>query len=647
MINTSPTALDFARVIAGDHRGILLHTGGNEYGESAAWPDEEPTVPWVVLLKDGRGQFSTLAFDFDSGKGDAISDASAFSAWFTELGVGHVMVRSGPTEGRHILARFEPHVPEVFAAKLGRAAKKHYPSLDLFPLGTFRTAAIRPPGSAHRNGGRSEILGDPAEALAILKRPNDPHLLLGFWEEGERWRYDCLLTSCPSLNAVRDRVTRATWELLKSGEKTYGDDSPSGVLWSALLGMIRAGLPFSEVAHVVQHPDLGIAATVKSSAEAHHRRDILGHLRSEWLRASQWAAANGRFYGPNDARVVLSAMSDAAQLSAQSWKGKAGGTDLLVLEGLIGIGLEVGRLQITASHRRLAEKVRLGHDAVTRSLRRLEQRGWITVVSPGRRDEGTTFRLQIPKSLPISMSNNHGGCDLIGSSSGILVRDSMHDAFASGGLSKGCQRILSAMDLVEGVTPKILREKTGRSLSSIYSNLHKLEAQDLLTKQPDGTWMLSAEGNLDVVAKRLGTAGYTEKKRQTHELDRQRYKQRRLEIFGHGITDVPDPETGEIQQIVRIGRGLPNPLIDAVVDLAHAYRQWTGTAAELYQLFDRKPSEKWPASATAMCTKLIEEERQLQLHHVHVAIELVGDETVVTIVESTGTPPPSQPTSSS
>jgi hypothetical protein len=243
---TPATALDFAEVIAGYRDQIRIHSGENRYDTKASWPLQPPDVPWVVFLQNSNTGFATLAFDFDTSRGDAVADADELAREFTTLDIRYIGIRSGPTDGRHVLVPVKPHVPEDMAAAIARCLKKRHPSLDGSPLTSGRASAIRPPLSPHRNGGRSEPLTDPQDALNVLRRPNDPQALLALLKKaGEpTWTYEYSLTPVPSKTEVATRVSPAIMMLLKTGIKSSGDRTRSGVVWSAVLALVNARFTF-------------------------------------------------------------------------------------------------------------------------------------------------------------------------------------------------------------------------------------------------------------------------------------------------------------------------------------------------------------------------------------------------------------------
>jgi len=541
-----PTALEFAELIAGYHRKVHLHTGGNEYEESIEWPVEEPDRPWTVRLTDRTGCFATLAFDFDAKLGDPVGDAERFSAVLTTLGIAHVLVRSGPTDGRHVLIRVEPRVPPAMARALAETVKADYTSLDKSPLVSGTGAAIRPPFSPHREGDRSEVLGDPHAALETLRRPNDPRKLLRLLGQAGKptLRHRVELTATPSPGSVEARVSPTTLTLLLTGEKASGDRSPSGVLWSVLVGLANAGFTFEEAARTLTNPRYRISEVIASRARDKHR-ELVDYLDHEWEKASQWVQLHAPVNGPNDARIEVHKISEAA--SRATWSGRTGSTDHAVLEALIAIALKIGRLEFTASHRQIAETAKFACPAVRRALRRLEAAGWFKRRG-GKRGSVTQFTL-IPERFPVSTSTK-GGCASIGYVSGIVVRQTLHDAFRRGALPRSSALVLAALDPLEPKTAKEINAATGQSSSTIYLAFKKLAAVGLATKDGAYAWVRCAfpELLLDDIAAKLGTEGGTARQHRRHADERTAYG----EEFGC-VERVVNRETGEFRIVAKLG----------------------------------------------------------------------------------------------
>ena len=542
----SPTALEFAELVAGYHGKVRLHTGGNDYGESIGWPAEEPDRPWAVLLLDGDGLFATLAFDFDNKIGDSVGDAARFSAALTALDIGHVVVRSGPSEGRHVLVPVEPRVPEAMARDLAEIVKADYASLDISALWSGTGSAIRPPLSLHRDGGRSEVIGDPRVALETLRRPNDPRKLLVLLERAgvSTLRHRCELTVMPTDQTAAARVSPNALTLLVTGKKASGDRSRSGVLWSALVGLVNAGFTFEEAVRTLTNPWYPISEVIAGRVRDKHR-DVLDYLHHEWEKTCRWVQQNPPLDGPNDARIEVHEISEAA--SGVAWTGQTGSTDRAVLEALVAIGLRLGRFEFPISHREIAEKAKVSRRTVGKALARLHAAGWVT---KQRGDGGniTCLRLGVPQSSPLSTSQ--GGSVTNGELSGIVLRQTLVDAFRRGGLPRSSATVIAALDDDEPKTVERVIAATGLAKSTVYTALKILTKHDLAAKHAGGGWRRHTfwETRLDTIAEQLGTAGATARQRQTHEHERDAYRDR----FGSSET-VADVETGVVSIVAKLG----------------------------------------------------------------------------------------------
>ncbi len=143
--------------------------------------------------------------------------------------------------------------------------------------------------------------------------------------------------------------------------------------------------------------------------------------RNEGLHPWAWFRANGTRRSPGDARrrvtntwekakkrvaadppirdraavlaylsEVLSAIADPGQ-----WRGVAGATDRAVLLAVLRIALEAHTLRPNLSCRRVAEMAGVGRTTVGRSLKRLQDQGWLHRVLRHTPALAATFRLSV------------------------------------------------------------------------------------------------------------------------------------------------------------------------------------------------------------------------------------------------------------
>src|SRR5205085_448987 len=91
----------------------------------------------------------------------------------TAAGIAWVEAVSGPTGHRHLLTTWPKGLDAGAVRAVAVALRDRVaPDLDVTPLTNPKTGCIRPPGSPHRHGGRSEVAGCPRTALRILRAGN-------------------------------------------------------------------------------------------------------------------------------------------------------------------------------------------------------------------------------------------------------------------------------------------------------------------------------------------------------------------------------------------------------------------------------------------------------------------------------------------
>lgn len=174
----------FALLLAGERKFVRiadLEDGiyVNNYATKVSWPAEPPAAPYIVPLTDGNC-FHAIALDFDTEFGDAQPDALKAQRALSLAGARVAAAHSGPSGGMHLLLRLTEPMTGAQVEAFAKALKAHFPSLDPGPLLNVRSGSIRPPGSAHRDGGRSSIVGDPGAALRLLEEGTPSAVLVQF-----------------------------------------------------------------------------------------------------------------------------------------------------------------------------------------------------------------------------------------------------------------------------------------------------------------------------------------------------------------------------------------------------------------------------------------------------------------------------------
>ena len=535
--------LPIARLIAGRDDEVRYHSGGNEYRHTGPWPKQAPDQPWAIHLQDRRGQYRTLAFDLDASRGDASSDARVLAEICEDARLAHLIVKSGPSGGYHILVPCDPTVRLAVAAQIGRAAQNILGALDVAPLTSGDHSAIRPPGSPHRLGAFSSLLvSAPDCALATLRQANDgagiarflQRLGLGHISPSGAWLQPSRLDEYLSPDCQR---------MLRDGVKRKGDCSRSGVLWSLIVSALVHGAPIDTFWHAVQdRRHLGgerVWRMVERSSAGAARR----HLEGEWVRAQDWVAKNPRSVGHVEGRDHLREISVAA--TQWAWTGRNRSIDRVVLEALVGKGLELGRVSFAVSQRELAVLAKVNrYQTVGKALRRLEQVGWFVRIRACDAGHSDTFRMQVP--VEGGTSTRSDGDTRMGEQ----VRHTLSsDVFRWGGLSRSCLLVFSALASAGPLTTPEVVTLSGCSRATVYRALKRLEELQMVSRLDGGQW-LTTPRDPRVLEIELGTAGETLRQVERHTDEREWYRRE------HGYVQTTlDPTTGELKKLYVLGTG--------------------------------------------------------------------------------------------
>lgn len=401
---------DHVRIAAVDASGTVL----NQY--SRRWPTDRtlaPAVPWAIPLADIDG-FRLLAFDLDAKQGErqAAIDATAIADLLTGHGISHVVCRSGPSGGRHVwVATVEP-VPSALVGLLARLLAARCPSLDIAPLRNAATGCVRPPGSPHRDGGRSEVLlGD---AISLL----EPSTTTAQIERLVRELVDAVNTTGPSADAGTDAVRvdvhgqpylpGSKRELPAASraalDTAVGDGDASVVLNRVLLGAAASHWHFRDLLqHVPTAAGLEHVRTRRTSRGRSPRptRERVETLARQWRYAVRYVVEHPRRTGVDatfdrragDMTDLVRALQDRADAAAGRWSHGGGPSDRRVLDCLHRFALTAVETGIEADTRRIALSCGIGRETARVALQRLAADGWIQLARPAAGVHGAAWQI--------------------------------------------------------------------------------------------------------------------------------------------------------------------------------------------------------------------------------------------------------------
>lgn len=536
---------DHIRVAAVDHAGDVL----NLYTSLRAVDADAPSLPWAMFLTDdltGRQHF--VVFDLDASRGNAAADADRLVTWLTELGIEHTVCASGPAGGRHVwLALIDP-IPPSQARALALTAALVLPTLDR----SSTTGCVRPPGSPHRHGGRSEILAGPTGTDAL--RPAVTAVQIDALHE--------------TIHAAATTATRASapdpGELHDDHQIVPLDDSGAPYLPGRRRPLSAAIA--RAITETPADPSRTLRRILTGAAVARwHRDDIanlmstspgLEHLRTrhqphgprtprtplqqdaclarKWAAAVQWAATH-QPQTPHDdpswthrAGTVGQLVDDVqtrADATPGRWASRTGHSARRVLDAICLLVTTAVTATVEADVRRLAITTGLGRETVRLRLHELAEAGLLTLTTPatGRRAHHWTLNQPAPAPGQIhpqsafinrsqgeaAPSNPHPSPALRTAWTLTLTRrfdDLAHDLWTAQGLGHQAGQIHAALS-DQPTTPISLVARTHLDLADVRTALDTLIRHRLAIVDRRGQFRRARIDRRDDAAHNLAVAG--------------------------------------------------------------------------------------------------------------------------------------------
>jgi hypothetical protein len=526
--------LALARLVAArhDYLRVARRRDGkivNEY-RRLAWGQFGPVHdPYAVhLARDG--QYYTLAFDLDArGVLDPAADAGQIRALLTASGINFIEATSGPTGGRHLIARFDDPLPADLVQGLATHLRSRYaPSLDPSPLCNPRTGALRPPGSPHRSGGRSTLVTPLPDAYQALQAGN------------RRDAFDRLysIAGVPTVGAgtvarAAPRVPRPLSKRIRQLE-ICGDESGefrdrSSLAAAICLGYVNAGRPveeFVEAALDASRLGLDHLRRVRTDGGFRHRNhaEIRSAAMRMWNRRTAFATAYPiavQSRASTDTQYHVDAILRAMESVPQRWGGQGGTRDRAVLASLLDLVLRTGILDIAASHRSMAERSGLTRSAAGRAFQRLVSDGWLVKVTESLGINAAIYRAAIPGLADVAVVGSLNPAPLTSESLHTAVVIRTHDALSTAGLGRYSASVM--VTLLAGPMPESeVAARTGLSARTVRRCLTRLAEHGLATESCH-TWSIGNLSLLDEVAKELNVVGESARRAATHAEERQTY----------------------------------------------------------------------------------------------------------------------------
>ena len=308
--------------------------------------------------------------------------------------------------------------------------------------------------------------------------------------------------------------------LLRCGDVLGRYQSGSEVVQALALGACNAG--WSQV-------DLYDALTDRRNVGGEKVQEILGdegecearrYVALSWEKAAKKRAEDPPVRRSNDDDALqVERVAEVARCAP--WTGLAGSTDSAVIEAHVEIARRRGNLVHGASVREVAERAGVAYPTASRSQGRLIERGWLIRLQRGEGNEASTWLLAVPEPLQAQLVNTPSSQGRVESVEELRVSQ---DSFRHGALGKtGCRVMRALAELGSVTASELVSALPGMHRSTGRRHLLRFERLGLAALDESGRWRALA-GDLDAVARRLGTAGKGDEQHAAHEVQREMFR---------------------------------------------------------------------------------------------------------------------------
>ncbi|PPF72618.1 hypothetical protein C5B99_17415 [Pseudoclavibacter sp. Z016] len=534
----------------------------NAYSRDVSVFAEQPQSPWAMYLATDAGAYRFLCFDLDASRGNTVYDAGKLTLWLNELGIDHVLTKSGPSEGRHVWLALEGEASAETVREIAQLATQLFPSLDPTPLTNPRTGCVRPPGSPHRNGDSSRPAGPIDALLDPSVTPDQVRELRAFLIDAgaEELAPVTSLTKGMVVDADGYPHITGTRRPLSARVRLVLDTPPvddaSLSLATVLAGCANARWALRDVRELVD--DAPAFEHVRSQRHKHgHRipRTPQGRERtlvSAWRHAVTYVAANPSTGDGSDedflARCATTVEAvDAAQARANAMPGLWGGdrasssqrsrtgthSTRAVLDALCLYMAQAAQLTVEADVRRISADTGYGRTTVHEALRRLAtaadeaspESAWIVREGTPEGAHAQRYRLSQKFSTEAEVGNRTQVLARPGAALPLQARTHhiarlaknlqalAHDAFtAPHSFGRTTGLVYKYVDEGSVVTVDELTRSTGLDAARTRTALRTLHAHGLLQRLDQG-WTRGEQPTVEAAARMLGVAGHLEARR--------------------------------------------------------------------------------------------------------------------------------------
>ena len=309
----------------------------------------------------------------------------------------------------------------------------------------------------------------------------------------------------------RPNIPRRAFALL-NGDGVEHFHSRSEAEQSIIVSLINSGKGFDSVKNLFSNYP---AAGKFAGLYAENRQSAISWLRRSYDKGLEWA----KTHESEGRKMAKRAMSWAQSIP---WQGRTGATDRAVFISHCQIAFRAGRITYSASARELAEKAGVTHPTASRATNRLIGKGILSREKRSTVDCAAIYRLNTEganfttSSLPT--------CEEV-------VNIASHDTWRIRGLGKTGAEIWKALKDKGPMTKIGLRDYTGRHITTINRKLNLMaklvdsstgEVLSLVAVEGD-KWH-AINGDLDLIAQIIGTAGLGKRQREKHRAERRAHR---------------------------------------------------------------------------------------------------------------------------
>jgi len=310
--------------------------------------------------------------------------------------------------------------------------------------------------------------------------------------------------------------------LLRNGDKRGAYRSRSEVIQAIALAAVNAGLGDEWLWKVLTRLGNRAGEKVREIQQQRGEAAARRYVSRSYVKARGFAFDHPLPRISGKAEELLGPIARAAGRHEFRAHFKRHPIDQAVLAALLGIARMLGRLEFDVSGRRLCELTIVSRrSTINKSLRRLEELGFLVTVAEPTEDTARVFRLRSPKAQ--SSQPMMGGCEM----NGALSFVSPHADVWFG--RKGKWRIWTVL---EGKATSEIAQQAEISVRAAQQHLHELEVWGLAVRDSARRWhRIENPLALDKAASQLGVLGKGAELRERHVRERHEFRSARRVVL--------------------------------------------------------------------------------------------------------------------